>query len=78
MMQKANVNHGKTKMDNKVRRGELPCIRRFRSVYTVDVRGGAKAKPMETKKRWGTKDEANKRIYGKVYLLSQNRSWNIC
>ncbi|SAM02629.1 hypothetical protein [Absidia glauca] len=28
MMQKANVSHGKPKMDETVRRSELPCVRR--------------------------------------------------
>jgi hypothetical protein len=36
-MQKANVSHGKTKMDKTVRRRELPCVRRSRSLYIGQV-----------------------------------------
>jgi hypothetical protein len=39
MMQKANVSHGKVKMDKVVRRRELPCIRRLKYLHRVqDVR----------------------------------------
>jgi hypothetical protein len=31
-MKKANISRGKTKMDEMVRRGELPCIRQSRSL----------------------------------------------
>jgi hypothetical protein len=33
MMQKANVSHGKTKMDKTVGRRELPCVCRSRLLY---------------------------------------------
>jgi hypothetical protein len=33
VMQKANVSHGKSKMDKLARRRELPCIRRLVSSY---------------------------------------------
>jgi hypothetical protein len=33
MMQKANVSHGKAKMDKRERGRELPCVRRSRSLY---------------------------------------------
>jgi hypothetical protein len=37
MLQKTNVSQGKTKMDKIVRRRGLPCVRRLRSLYSVQV-----------------------------------------
>jgi hypothetical protein len=49
-MQKANVSNGKPKMGNTVRRGELPCVRRFRSLYTDRFVCSAVIMSMERKK----------------------------
>jgi hypothetical protein len=40
-MQKANVSHGKGEMDKMVGRRELPCVRRLRALYRVNVVRGA-------------------------------------
>jgi hypothetical protein len=50
MMQKANVRHGQIKMDKMVRRRELPCIRRSRSLYKGRVVRGAVLMSMKNKK----------------------------
>jgi hypothetical protein len=48
-MQKVNVSHGKTKMDKTVRRRELSCVRRSRSLYRGRVVRGAVPRSMEEK-----------------------------
>jgi hypothetical protein len=45
-MQKANISHGKTKMDKMVRRRELPCAR---CLYKERVVRGALSMSMERK-----------------------------
>jgi hypothetical protein len=50
LMQSANVSHGKTKMNKMVKRGELPCVHRLRSLYRERVGLGAMPMSMERKK----------------------------
>jgi hypothetical protein len=50
MVQKAKVSRTKAKMDKMVRRRELPCILRSRSLYRERVVGGAVSMSMERKK----------------------------
>jgi hypothetical protein len=49
LKQKANVSHGKIKMDNMVI-GESPCVRGPRSLYIVRVVRGGVLMSMERKK----------------------------
>jgi hypothetical protein len=48
-------------MDKMVRRRELPCVRRPRSVYRKRVVRDAEPMSMERKKWWGSEEEATKR-----------------
>jgi hypothetical protein len=67
-LQKENVSHGKTKMDKKERRRELPCVRRSRSLYRGRVVGGAVLMLME--KKVMKKERRSKEMdYGKEVLL---------
>jgi hypothetical protein len=50
MMQKANVSHGKAKMDKMVRRRGLPCVHRLMSLYRGKVVRGGVLMSMERKK----------------------------
>jgi hypothetical protein len=50
LMQKANVSHGKAKMDKMVRRSKLLCDGRSRSFYKSQVVRGAMPMSMERKK----------------------------
>jgi hypothetical protein len=48
-MQKVNVSYGKPKMDKMVRRRELPCVRRLRSLYRGQTVHGMVLMSMEKK-----------------------------
>jgi hypothetical protein len=50
MMQKVNVSHGKPKMDQKVRRRDLPCIRGPRPFYRKQFVRGVVPMSMDRKK----------------------------
>jgi hypothetical protein len=50
MMQKANVRHGKAKMDKIVRMREVPCVRRSKSLYSEWAVCGSVPLSMERKK----------------------------
>jgi hypothetical protein len=63
MMQKANVSHGKIKMDKMAGRRELPCVRRSKALYRWQVVRDADAMSMsmERKKCWGSEGELKNR-----------------
>jgi hypothetical protein len=50
MTQKTNVSIGKTDMDKLVRRRELPCVRRLRSLHRMRVVRGMMPRSMKKKK----------------------------
>jgi hypothetical protein len=54
-MQKANVSHGKTKMDKMVRRSGLPCVRRSWSLYRRRVVHAELLMSLKRKKKVMTK-----------------------
>jgi hypothetical protein len=59
MMQKANISHGKPKVDM-VERGDVPCVRRSRSLYKERfVRGMTMS--MERKKKVMKKQRRSKK-----------------
>jgi hypothetical protein len=66
MMQKANVRHGKSRV---VRRGELPYIRRSRSLYKVSVVHVTVSLSMEKKSKEEAKKKQKKRIHGEKGVL---------
>ncbi|SAL95457.1 hypothetical protein [Absidia glauca] len=49
-MEEANVRRGKTQMDKMVRRREMPCVRRSKSLYMRRVVGGTAPILMEREK----------------------------
>jgi hypothetical protein len=64
MMQKANVSHGKIKMDKMVRGRDLPWVRRSRSLYRGRVVRGAVIMSMERKKSDQVGKKKQRRGYG--------------
>jgi hypothetical protein len=50
-MQKITVSHGKTKMGKLVKRRELPCVRRSKSLYRGRVVRGVDPMSAEIKKK---------------------------
>jgi protein-tyrosine-phosphatase len=81
MMQRANVSHGKTKMDKTVRKRGVSCGHRSRPFYTSQVVRGTLVISMERKK--GDEKAKKKQSKGKwknrfLYVqYSHSRSVNI-
>jgi hypothetical protein len=71
IMQKANVGHGKSKMDEMVRRRQLPCIRCSRPLYRGRVVCGAVPMSVESKKVMMKERRSKKKIGGSKFLCPQ-------
>jgi hypothetical protein len=61
MIQKANVSHGKPKMDKMVRRRELACVRRLKPLYRERSVRGTDLLLMERKKKSDEKAKKKRR-----------------
>jgi hypothetical protein len=71
-IQKVIVRHGKTKMDKRMRRRDVPCIHHSRPLYCKYAAVSIMSMLMESKK-WGrSKEEVQNRIDGKVILVTRS------